>query len=110
MQFAPLDWHINTDYPEEYLNNIPLAVNAHDSRPIIEQLRETALIYECPEGLGWGLSGDNCLIYPGLPPLQPAAYAVHLGEQIYIYPHAFGVILQLSGAFELVRFGVTHGV
>jgi hypothetical protein len=110
MQFAPLDWQVNDQYPnnESYLNNIPLAINSFDSRPVIEQLRETAAIVECPEGLGWELTADNFLCYPGLPPLAPAAKAAHIGEQVFIYPHGFGIILQLSGAFELVRFGVTH--
>lgn len=53
---------------------------------------------------GFKLNRTNMtLSYPGDPPMRPLAVAVLRGEKIYIYPHAWVLILQPSGAFEVSR-------
>ena len=43
------------------------------------------------------------LKFPGDPPLLPLAKAELRHEKIYVYPHAWVLILQLDGQFEVAR-------
>lgn len=100
-----LNWHINSAYPdaEAMLGNLPLAISADSSASIAEQLDATYGWEPLLPNQGWELSLDDMLIYPGLPPASPIAYAYHLGEKIILFPAGFVCIVQLGGAFQLAR-------
>lgn len=101
-----LDWEVNADFPnpEEHIRNIPLIFDAESSLTLHEQLTFVFPgIQPAPPDFGFEFSADNCLVYPGLPPLPPVARAVHLGEQVFIYPAGFFVALQLAGNFSVYK-------
>lgn len=104
---TPLDWHINSRYPdaEALCGRILRYIDADSADEIYRQLDANSISGWHPEppSYGWELSADDCIRFPGLPPLQPCAMAVHLGERIYIYPAGFVCIVQLSGAFSIGR-------
>jgi len=103
----PLDWHLNDRYPhpEQYLGPITRYLDADSSLPCWTQLDEAAPHGWNPQlpGQGWELTADDRLVYPGLPPLAPAAFALHLGERIFIYPPGWVCIVQLGGAYSIGR-------
>lgn len=53
---------------------------------------------------GWRLDPTtHSLTYPGDPPLHPIAHAELRDEQIFVYPHAWVVIISPAGDFEVAR-------
>jgi hypothetical protein len=52
---------------------------------------------------GFKLGKDMSLSYPGDPPMKPWAEAALRDELIYIYPHAWVMILQPDMSFEVAR-------
>lgn len=96
----PLDWQINDNYSIDHIGARTLIINADD--PQTAGLQLIALGYPvCPPNQGWTLTADDVLIKEGAPPLPPAAYAVHFGERIYIYPFGFVVVISLDGSYKL---------
>jgi hypothetical protein len=54
---------------------------------------------------GWEIMDmdDMTICYPGDPPLKPIAFTILHDETIYFYIHAFVLILQKDGSFEIAR-------
>ena len=52
---------------------------------------------------GWVHFEDNSIVYPGETPLRPLASAKLREETIFLYPHAWVLILQPNGDFEIAR-------
>lgn len=107
---TPLDWHLNDNYPGDEqrlaLGRIPSYLTRDTADALWMQLDERATSGWNPQivkDMGWELSADECLIYKGLPPLPPVAYATHLGEKILVYPAGWVVIVQLGGKFSVAR-------
>lgn len=101
-----LDWYISSTYPDPaaYLGPLPGYISGASSDQIWQQLSDNSISGWHPEPPGdWQLSADDELLFPGLPPLQPTAYAYHLGEKILAYPAGFVCIVQLSSAFTVAR-------
>lgn len=91
----------NTDV----LGIIPLMLNVHDERSAREQLHSGYL-----HGGGWhhfeGFTfypETKEIRYPGDPPYQPIAIARLRDEAIILYPHAWVMVLQKDGTFEISR-------
>jgi hypothetical protein len=103
--FRPLGWQLNDNYPnpEEHLAGLPRYINASSTDPIWLQISENSRSGWHPEPGGFELSADEHLLFPGLPPLAPAAYAGHLGEKVLAYPAGWVCIVQLGGAFSVAR-------
>lgn len=83
---------------------IPDFLDESDERSAKEQIHSSYA-----HGGGWNsfsgfeLKDDNFIKYPGDPALPPLAYAKLRDETIYIYPHAWVLILQPNGSFEIAR-------
>lgn len=107
--FKPLDWNINDNYPEDFVENalgpVPNLINSLDNRQIKDQLNEILSFGWNPEGptAGWQFHADSSLEGSGLPPVMPVAYARHGLEQVYVFPAQFIVISQLNGDYEVGR-------
>lgn len=111
-KFPALDWHLNSQYSESdarlHLGRIPLLINPDSDDPIWLQVQDNY-----PEGwnpvLGlerdkWTLTFDDYLIYPGLPPIAPAAMAIHKGERMLVYPAGWVVVVNdLTSEFTVAR-------
>lgn len=107
--FPVLDWHINDQYPEtdarQYLGRIPLLLNPQCDDPVWLQVQDNY-----PGGWQpvldrekWTLTADEYLIYPGLPPVAPAAMAWLRSEKILVYPAGWVVVVALGGDFTVAR-------
>jgi hypothetical protein len=108
--FPVLDWHLNDHYGNEaitHLGRIPLLINPDCADPVWLQVQDNY-----PEGwnpvLGderdkWTLTADDYLIYPGLPPIAPAAMAWLRSERILVYPAGWVVVTTLDGEFTVAR-------
>lgn len=110
--FPVLDWHLNpTSYSESdaltYLGRIPLLLDPNCTDPVWLQVQENY-----PQGwnpvLGeerskWTLTADDYLVYPGLPPIAPAAQAWLRSERILVYPAGWVVVVELGGDFTVAR-------
>ena len=103
----PLDWHLNDRYPnpETYLGSIPTVLDALDPDPIYRQFDRRSPGGWWPElpDKGWQLTADDALLFPGLPPLMPAAHAWHLGEKVLVYPAGWVCVVQLGGSYTIAR-------
>jgi hypothetical protein len=98
-------FHILHPRGTDFLGFIPQFLSPADPRPAAEQLDAN---YQ--HGGGWrpmtGWTFDpltNRLSYPGDPPLTPAAVGYLRDEVILVYPHAWVLILQKDGSFEVSR-------
>jgi hypothetical protein len=109
LDFHPLDWQVNENYPKDFVLNalgpVPNLLNANDVRQVHEQLNEILAAGWNPEGdkLGWQFNADESLSYPGMPPVMPVAFAQHGLEKVYMYPAQWMVILQLDGSYQVGR-------
>lgn len=52
---------------------------------------------------GFKLTANNCLTYPGDPPLRPIAETHLRGETICLYESSFVAVIQPDGSFEVCR-------
>jgi hypothetical protein len=83
---------------------IPLWLDAEDPRPAREQLDE-----HYAHGGGWQpfegfkLQRNHAIKYPGDPALQPLALMRLRDEMIAVYRHAWVMILQKDGSYEICR-------
>ena len=80
---------------------IPHFLNEQDPRPAKEQF-DTAYVS------GWqpfhGFRRDDLtLTYPGDPPMKPLALITFKNERIFVYQHAWVMILEKDGTFEVAR-------
>lgn len=108
--FPILDWHLNHGYmslAEQHLGRIPLLINPQCNDPVWLQVQDNY-----PDGWNpvpaaerhkWTLTGDEYLIYLGLPPVAPAAMAWLRSEKILVYPAGWVVVVQLNGDFTVAR-------
>lgn len=107
--FPILDWHHNTrSYTESealaHLGRIPLLINPECADPVWLQVQDNYPGGWNPElPGGWKLVGDDYLIYPGLPPVAPAAMAWLRSEKILVYPAGWIVVVGLGGDFTVAR-------
>jgi len=98
---------INRFHPHasELMGYIPQFLLGHDPRSAAEQFNE-----RYAHGGGWRpfdgfvLNHENGSIkYPGDPAYEPVAMIEFRDERIYIYPHAWVLILQPDGSYEVAR-------
>jgi hypothetical protein len=87
------------------LGFLPGLILESDPRPVAEQLND-----RYGHGGGWqpmpGFTlnpGTFTLKYPEDPPMKPLAMSTLRDEMLVFYPHAFLMILQSNGAFEVSR-------
>lgn len=107
--FAVLDWHLNEMYggdeAAQHLGRIPLLINPDCADPVWQQIQDNYPYGWCPErdNKGWILTADDYLVYPGLPPVAPAAMAWLRSERILVYPAGWVVVTGLVGDFTVAR-------
>lgn len=99
--FPILDWHLNNQYGNEaltHLGRIPLLINPNCADPVWLQVQENYPEGWCPvmDREKWTLTADDYLIYPGLPPIAPAAMAWLRSERIMVYPAGWIVVTELG--------------
>lgn len=88
----------------DHVGAIPLWLEDRDPRSAKEQLG-----YHYQHGGGWQpfegfkLNKDKSIQYPGDPPHKPLAVMKLRNEVIMVYPHAWVMILQKDGSFEICR-------
>ena len=82
---------------------LPTFFKADDDRPAKEQADARYIS-------GWNNftrfhfdAATLSLYYPGDPPMHPLAVATLRDEKIYLYPHAWVLILQPNGNYEVSR-------
>lgn len=95
-----LDWYANTHYSVDHVGQRTLILDADSLDSAATQLNKLGYP-SAPPDLGWTLTADNMLVKEGAPPLPPAARALHLGDQIFIYPGGFVASVRLDGGFTL---------
>ena len=105
---TPLDWQINSRYGpdgEALLGALPRYINALSPEPAYRQIDAHSISGWHPESpfSGWEMTADDYLHFPGLPALEPVAFALHGLERIIAYPAGFVAIVELSGAFSVAR-------
>jgi len=100
----PLDWQINTHYSADHVGRRSLILDVDNPESAAIQLGKLGYP-NAPPDLGWQMTADNCLLKEGAPLLPPAARAVHLGEQIFIYPGGYVSCVALDGSFKLFYVG-----
>ena len=94
---------LNGGTPDDF-GLIPLMLNEDDPSPAREQLDR-----QYQHGGGWQpfagfkLLRNHSIKYPGDPELKPLAIMRLRGEMIAVYPHAWVMILQKDGSFEICR-------
>ncbi len=103
-------WDINTQHFHlheaiDMMGLIPTFIQSDDPRPAKEQINE-----HYAHGGGWkpfkGFSRDpltHAITFPGDPTLLPVAHTKLGAETIFIYPHAWVMILQPDLSFEIAR-------
>ena len=105
--FPVLDWHLNTQYGNEattHLGRIPLLLDPNCADPVWLQVQNNYPQGWNPERGGkWTLTGDDYLIYSGLPPIAPAAMAWLRSERVLVYPAGWVVVVDLGGDFTVAR-------
>lgn len=107
----PFDWSINTDYSSNEIEKALTPVMGHcfASSPddFITQMTEN-FRWETSQDPAWTLYGDNELQYGNLPPIIPAARAVHRNEGIFCYVPGFVVVIHSDFKFSVGDFRVIH--
>jgi hypothetical protein len=96
---------LSAEATPEMVGLIPTFLDPDDPRPAREQLDANYSF-----GGGWSpLPGftyredDRSIKYPGDPRMLPLAGAKLRHETILVYPHAWVLILQKDGSFEIAR-------
>ena len=94
---------INPKFTPDMAGLLHYIFNEEDDRPAKEQAATNYIA-------GWnqfnGFTLDDLsreLTYPGDPPMLPLAIATLRDEKIYLYPHAWVLILQPNGSYEVSR-------
>jgi len=100
----PLDWYFNDNYSVDHVGGRVMLIDSDNPDPPSLQLGKLGYSNAPPDS-GWLLTADDCLLKQGVPPLPPAAYAVHLGERIFIYPAGYAAVVKLNGDFSLFYVG-----
>src|SRR5882672_5677563 len=89
--------------PYDALGYIPHFLVTEDTRPAKEQFNQHYIGgWHKFEGHTLNLKTMS-LKYPGDPPLLPLAKAELGHEKVYVYPHAWVLILRPDGSFEVAR-------
>lgn len=90
----------------EHLGLIPFFLSERDPRPVVEQINANYKHggWHSMRHMKWFLDFTNMrLRYPGDPSMLPLA-SVDLGEeQVYIYPHAWVVVIQGDMTWDIAR-------
>jgi hypothetical protein len=88
----------------EAVGILPHWLDEDDPRPAREQLDQN---YRHGGGwqpfIGFKLQKDGSLKYPGDPAMKPLAMMKLHDEVIMVFPHAWVMILQKNGSFEICR-------
>lgn len=95
-----LDWFVNTNYQRDYIGARSLLIDTDLPGTATMQLIELGYPIAGPDS-GFSITADEALVKDGRLPLGPAAYAVHLGERVYIYPFGYVAVMAIDGSFKL---------
>lgn len=101
---TPLNWLINDNYEVDHIGARSLLIDGDSIDTVSMQLIALGFPPMDPSA-SWSISADDCLMKTGAPPLPPAGYATHLGEQVYIYPFGYLAAMDLNGKFKLFHIG-----
>jgi hypothetical protein len=85
---------------------IPFWLNPADPRPACEQLDEAYAHgggWQPFEGFKYQPKRGHSIKYPGDPAMKPIGMMKFRDEMIVWYPHAWVMILQKDGSFEICR-------
>lgn len=97
-------WHSLHPRAKDFLGFIPQFLSDIDPRSAKEQLNDN---YSHGGGwqsmAKWHLLAKNKIYYPGDPVLKPVAWTKLREEEIYVYLHAWIMIKQKDGSFEVAR-------
>jgi hypothetical protein len=81
---------------------IPGFLDEDDPRPAREQFAANYIAGWQPFE-GFTANEDMVLSYPGDPPLEPQSMMIFRNEVLFIYDHAWVVILQHDKSWEIMR-------
>lgn len=81
---------------------IPEFLSLSDPRPAREQFDENYISGWWPFN-GFELKPTMQLCYPDDPPMSPIAMMPFREERIFLYPHAWVLIMQKDGSYEVAR-------
>lgn len=107
MPWVQLDHTLNSNQVVDMLGFLPQIVSSLDPRPIKEQVNANY-----PHGGGWHPFGagqwkfdaaHKTLKYPGDPLFKPIAELQVRDELFIVYQHAWTVIMQKDGTYEVSR-------
>ena len=88
---------------EEHLGYLPGFLFEGDPRPAKEQLNTHYIGGWFPFS-GHGFNPETMILtYPGDPPMKPIARTKLRDETIFLFPHAWVLILQEDGTWEIAR-------
>lgn len=99
------DWTFYRPDAAEWIGAIPLIINSAYDEPVAEQI---AIGYA--HGGGWMpfegfvFSPEAMTItYPDDPPYEAVAEVTIRGERVIVYPHAWVMVLQQDGTFQVTK-------
>lgn len=82
---------------------IPSFLHEDDPRSVREQFNERYISGWQPFK-GFKLNPDNMMLsYPGDPPMEPISMMTFRNEVIYMYPHAWVLVMQHDKTWEACR-------
>lgn len=102
----PLTWEqLHRRATIDHLGLIPTFILGADPRPVREQVHERYIGGWLPMGEGGFVLDPATLVlsYPGDPPLTPLFKTKLRTETFVVYEHAYCMILQQDGSFEVAR-------
>ena len=99
--FEPLN--IRAELVADAVGFIPEFLDENDPRPAREQINEAYAHGGGRRAFSGFTRTSNGLQYPGDPPMKPYAQAHLRDETIVVFPHAWTMIVQADGSWEVAR-------
>lgn len=99
-----LQWQLLEPHALDMLGYLPMMFTDLDPKPVAEQIHRNY-----PHGGGWNSfkgftkTENQSLLYPGDPPLRPIAKVWVRNELVLVYPHAWVVVIQPDGSWDVAR-------
>lgn len=99
-----LVWQLLHPHALDLLGYLPQMFTDEDPAPVAEQIHKNY-----PHGGGWRSfkgfkkTANHSLIYPGDPPQRPIARVQVRDELVLVYPHAWVVVIQPDGSWDVAR-------
>jgi hypothetical protein len=87
----------------DILGFIPSFLNDADPRPAAEQFNANYKFGGWRPFDGFTLLSGDILKYPGDPPIRPLAMTILRDEEIFFYEHAWVMIKQKDGSWQVSR-------